>query len=128
MKLEEKVKKLNYYAQAWYSTSQADIIHAAIFRKQGLVKFAERCMEEAKEELEEAEKCTERIVALGEKPEYGFLPQEIYYDAKDLLKSWSDDFVNGIPEMNKVANSFDDDYITRDMFNEFIRCEEEHCE
>ena len=33
-------------------------------------------MEEAKEELEEAEKCTARVVALGGKPEYGFVPQE----------------------------------------------------
>ena len=56
MNLEEKVKVLNDFAKDWYSTSQADRIHAAIFRKQGLVKLADKCMEEAKEELEEAEK------------------------------------------------------------------------
>ena len=85
MNLEEKVKILNEFAKDWYSTSQADRIHAAIFRKQGLVKFADKCMEEAKEELEEAEKCTARIVALGGKPEYGFIPQQIHYDVKELL-------------------------------------------
>jgi len=128
MNLEEKVKILNEFAQDWYSTSQADRIHAAIFRKQGLVKFADKCMEEAKEELEEAEKCTARIVALGGKPEYGFIPQQIHNDVKELLQRWADEFVEGIPAMNKVANSFDDDYVTRDMFNEFIKDEEEHAE
>lgn len=127
MNLEEKVKVLNNFAKDWYSTSQADRIHAAIFRKQGLVKLADKCMEEAKEELEEAEKCTARVVALGGKPEYGFNPQEIHDDAKDLLQRWSNEFIEGIPAMNKVANSFDDDYVTREMFNEFIKGEEEHC-
>ena len=126
MKLEEKVKILNNFAKDWYSTSQADRIHAAIFRSQGLVKLADKCMEEAKEELEEAEKCTARVVELGGKPEYGFNEQEIHYDAKELLERWAGEFVEGIPAMNKVADSFDD-YITKEMFVDFIKCEEEHC-
>lgn len=32
MKFDDKIKMLNDYAIAWYSTSQADSIHEAIFR------------------------------------------------------------------------------------------------
>ena len=44
---------------------RADTIHEAIFRAQGFGKFADHCKEEADEELEEAKKCTARVVALG---------------------------------------------------------------
>ena len=74
---EEKVKALNDLAIAWYSTLQADAIHEAIFRGQGLGKFADHCKEE-EEKLEEAKKRTARIIALGGKPEYGFVPQAIH--------------------------------------------------
>lgn len=49
---EEKITMLNTYAKAWYSSSQADYIHEAIFRAQGFGKFADRCKEEGDEELE----------------------------------------------------------------------------
>ncbi|MBQ9542566.1 ferritin-like domain-containing protein [Ruminococcus sp.] len=62
-------------AVAWYSTSRTDTIHEAIFRGQGLGKFADHCKEEAEEEFEEAKKCTARIIALGRKPTFGFVPQ-----------------------------------------------------
>ena len=35
MTLDEKIKMLNDYAIAWYSSSQADYIHEAAFRAQG---------------------------------------------------------------------------------------------
>lgn len=127
MNFEEKIKMLNEYAKDWYSTSQADRIHATIFRNQGLSKLADKCMEEAVEELEEAEKCTARVVALGGKPEYGFVEQTIHNDPKDLLEQWAEEFKMGIPEMNKIANSITDDYVTKEMINEFIKGEEEHC-
>ena len=50
MTFDEKIKALNDLAVAWYSTSQADTIHEAIFRGQGLGKFADHCKEEAEEE------------------------------------------------------------------------------
>ena len=77
MTFDEKIKALNDLAIAWYSTSQADSIHEAIFRGQGYGKFADHCKEEAEEELEEAKKCTARMNALGGWPESGFVPQEI---------------------------------------------------
>ena len=52
MTFDEKIKALNDLAIAWYSTSQADTIHEAIFRGQGYGKFADHCKEEAEEELE----------------------------------------------------------------------------
>ena len=49
MTLEEKIKMLNMYAKAWYSSSQADYIHEAVFRAQGFGRFADRCKEEGDE-------------------------------------------------------------------------------
>ena len=128
MTFDEKIKALNDLAIAWYSTSQADTIHEAIFRGQGLGKFADRCKEEAEEELEEAKKCTARVVALGGKPEFGFIPQQIHTDPKELLEQWNREFTEGgIASMNELANSLTDDAITRKLVEEFLEGEEEHC-
>lgn len=128
MTFDEKIKALNNLAIAWYSTSQADSIHEAIFRGQGYGKFADHCKEEAEEELEEAKKCTARIVALGGKPEYGFSPQEIHNDPKELLERWYKEFTEGgIASMNKLVADLSGDAITRKMVEEFVAGEEEHC-
>ncbi|MBQ9870635.1 MAG: hypothetical protein IJM27_01770 [Eubacterium sp.] len=128
MTFDEKIKALNDLAVAWYSTSQADSIHEAIFRGQGYGKFADHCKEEAEEELEEAKKCTARIVALGGKPEFGFIKQEIHYDPKELLDQWYKEFTEGgIASMNKLVSDLSDDAITRKMVEEFLEGEEEHC-
>lgn len=126
--LEEKIKALNELAVAWYSTSQADSIHEAIFRGQGYGKFADHCKEEAEEELEEAKKCTARVIALGGKPEYGFIPQEIHNDPKELLERWYKEFTDGgIASMNELVANLGDDAVTRKMVVEFVEGEEEHC-
>ena len=128
MTFDEKIKALNDLAVAWYSTSQADSIHEAIFRGQGYGKFADHCKEEAEEELEEAKKCTARIIALGGKPEFGFVKQEIHYDPKELLDQWYKEFTEGgIASMNKLVSDLSDDAITRKMIGEFVEGEEEHC-
>lgn len=125
---EEKIKALNELAVAWYSTAQADSIHEAIFRGQGYGKFADHCKEEAEEELEEAKKCTARVIALGGKPEYGFVPQEIHYDPKELLERWYKEFTDGgIASMNELVANLGDDAVTRKMVVEFVEGEEEHC-
>ena len=128
MTFEEKIKALNDLAIAWYSTSQADSIHEAIFRGKGYGKFADHCKEEAEEELEEAKKCTARIIALGGKPEFGFVPQAIHYDPKELLEQWYKEFTEGgIASMNQLACALADDAVTRKMVEEFVEGEEEHC-
>lgn len=126
MTREEKIEKLNYYAQAWYSTSQADSLHEAIFRRQGFGKFADRCKEEAEEELEEAKKCTARVVALGGKPEYGFIDHPIFDDPKELLEHWAKVNPAGVEDLNKLADSCKGDVVTRQLFEEFAADEEEH--
>ena len=45
------------------------VLQGECFRGQGYGKFADHCKEEAEEELEEAKKCTARIITLGGKPE-----------------------------------------------------------
>ncbi len=128
MTFDEKIKTLNDLAIAWYSTSQADFIHEAIFRGKGYGKFADHCKEEAEEELEEAKKCTARVVALSGKPEYGFFPQEIHNDPKELLERWYKEFTGGgIASMNKLVAELSDDAVTRKMVEEFVAGEEEHC-
>ncbi|MBQ1549709.1 MAG: Bfr protein [Clostridia bacterium] len=128
MTFEEKINALNGLAKAWYSTSQAGSIHEEIFRAQGLGKFADLCKEEAEEELEEAKKCTARVVALGGKPEYGFDPQEIHDDPKALLDQWYKEFteLGGLQEVNDLAKALDDDVVTRKMVEEFAEGEAEH--
>lgn len=128
MTFDEKIKALNDLAIAWYSTSQADSIHEAIFRGQGYGKFADHCKEEAEEELDEAKKCTARIIALGGKPEFGFVEQKIHNDPKELLQQWYKEFTEGgIASMNKLISDLSDDAITRKMVEEFVEGEEEHC-
>lgn len=128
MTFEEKIKMLNDYAVAWYSSSQADYIHEATFRAQGFDKFADRCKEEGDEELEEARKCTERVVALGGQPVFGCIEQPIFCEIKDLLKDWDDGFKeqNGVEELEKIAASLTDDSITRKLVESFVECEAEH--
>ncbi|MBQ9198759.1 MAG: hypothetical protein IJ141_01090 [Lachnospiraceae bacterium] len=128
MTLDEKIKMLNDYAIAWYSSSQADYIHEATFRAQGFGKFADRCKEEAEEELEEAIKCTERIVALGGQPVFGCVEQPIFCEIKDLLKDWDDGFreQKGVEELEKVAAALTDDSITRKLVESFVECESDH--
>ena len=127
MTFDEKIKALNDLAIAWYSTSQADTIHEAIFRGQGFGKFADHCKEEAEEELEEAKKCTARVVALGGKPEYGFIPQQIHCDPKELLERWHKEFTgDGGKYMNRLICGLADDPVTRKLMEEFVAGEEEH--
>ena len=128
MTFDEKIKMLNDYAVAWYSSSQADYIHEAVFRAQGFGKFADRYKEEGDEELEEARKCTERVVALGGKPVFGCIEQPTFCEIKDLLKDWDDGFKEqkGVEELEKIAASLTDDSITRKLVESFVECEAEH--
>ena len=128
MTLDEKIKMLNDYAIAWYSSSQADYIHEATFRGQGFGKFADRCKEEAEEELEEARKCTERVVALGGKPVFGCIEQPTFCEILDLLKDWDNGFKEqkGVEELEKIAASLTDDSITRKLVESFVECESKH--
>lgn len=128
MTFEEKISMLNSYAKAWYASSQADFIHEAIFREQGFGKFADLCKEEGEEELEEAKKCTERVVALGGTPEFGYFDQPIFTEILDLLKDWDTGFKEekGVEELEKIAASLTDDSITRKLIESFVECESEH--
>ena len=87
MTFEEKIKALNAMAQSWYSSAQSDALHAAIMRNRGLGKLADQIAEESKEEFEEAEKVSARILQLGGKVEYGCTEREIYEEPKELLEA-----------------------------------------
>lgn len=127
MELNERIQALNKMAKEWYSTSQADAVHEAIFRQQGLGKFADKCKEESEEELEEAKKCTARVVELGGKPEYGFTEQPIFDNPMDVLKDWAKTTPAGIEEMNELASAISNDAVTKKLIESFIEGEEDHC-
>lgn len=128
MTLEEKIKMLNDYAISWYSTSQQDSLHEAVFRNMGFGKFADRCKAEAEDELEEAKKCTNRVVELGGKPAYGFVPLPVFDDPKDLLSFWDQTFTEGqaVETLNRYASQLSDDVITRKLIEEFAEDESDH--
>lgn len=128
MTFEEKITALNGLAQVWYSTAQANTLHAAIFREQGFGKFADKCKEEATEEFEEAEKTSARIIALGGEVVFGSVNQPMFSEPVALLEDWYNNFTTAIADLNKLANEFNDDYLTRAMLEEFIKGEEEHYE
>ena len=78
--------------------------------------------------MEEAKKCTERVVALGGKPVFGCIEQPTFCEIKDLLKDWDDGFKEqkGVEELEKIAASLTDDSITRKLVESFVECEAEH--
>ena len=129
MTFDEKIKALNDLAIAWYSTSQADSIHEAIFRGQGYGKFADHCKEEAEEEWNEAEEVLQRLVELGCKPadlqeamktiEFSF-----YDDPKQQIES--DYNPEAVKIMSEMAAAFADDYPTQKLIQKWIDGEKDH--
>ncbi len=58
---------------------------------------------------------------------YGFVPQEIHNDPKELLERWNKEFTEGGTEsMNQLACALADDTVTRKLVEEFVEGEEEH--
>lgn len=126
MKREEIIEVLNNMAKSWFGSSQQNTIHAEILRDKGLNKLADKFMEEANEEFEEAQKVVRRVIELGGKLSVGISEFPVIENVKELIEYMYNDTKNGIEELTEIASKLSNDFITLNLINEFILGEKEH--
>lgn len=126
MKKEEIIEVLNNMAKSWFGSSQQNTIHAEILRDKGLNKLADKFMEEANEEFEEAQKVVRRVIELGGKLSVGISEFPVIENVKELIEYMYNDTKNGIEELTEIASKLSNDFITLNLINEFILGEKEH--
>lgn len=81
---------------------------------------------DATEEFEESQKVVKRIIELGGTPKFGFVELPIYSDVQEFLFSFCKDIEKGIAGLNEIAAKINDDFVTKNMIQEFILREKEH--
>lgn len=113
-------------AKSWFGSSQQNTIHAEILRDKGLNKLADKFMEEANEEFEEAQKVVRRVIELGGKLSVGISEFPVIENVKELIEYMYNDTKNGIEELTEIASKLSNDFITLNLINEFILGEKEH--
>ena len=122
----DKIELLKSYAKAWFGNSQQHSIHAQLLAARGLQKLADKIMAESDEEWEEAKKVNARLIELGETPIVEIEDYPVITDVKEMLEYDFKDAEEALPEMSKALALFDDDYVTKDMLQNFILDEQEH--
>ena len=83
-------------------------------------------MEESEEEWNEAKKVNARLIELGETPVVEIQDYPVITDIKEMLEYDFKDSTEALPMMRKALAMFDDDYVTRNMIQEFIIDEQDH--
>jgi len=83
-------------------------------------------MAESDEEWNEAKKVNERLIELGEIPSVDIVNYPIIVDVQEMLQYDYNDAEKALPEMSKSLSMFDDDYVTKNMIQNFIIDEQEH--
>lgn len=121
-----KIDLLKAFAKGWFGNSQQHSIHAQLLKARGLTKLADKIMEEADEELNEARRVNSRLIELGETPEVLIEQYPIITNVKEMLEYDLKDSEQALPEMSKALSLFDDDYVTKSMIEEFIIDEQAH--
>ena len=122
----DKIELLQSYAKSWFGNSQQHSIHAQLLKARGLTKLANKIMAESDEEWNEAKKVNARLIELGVTPKVEIADYPIITDVVEMLKYDCKDAAEALPEMSKSLSLFDDDYITKNMIQEFIVDEQEH--
>ena len=122
----DKIELLKSYAKAWFGNSQQHSIHAQLLKARGLTKLADKIMAESEEEWNEAKKVNSRLIELGVTPEVVIEPYPVITDVKEMLEYDCKESAQALPEMSKSLALFDDDFITKNMIQEFIVDEQEH--
>lgn len=128
MKRDEIINVLQNLAKSWFSSSQQNAIHAEIYRDKGLNKLADKFQEEAAEEFEEAQKAIKRIIELDGTPIMSFENLPIYDNIENYFKDLYNEAKDGISELSEIASKITDDYVTKNLIQEFIIEENEHLE
>lgn len=122
----KKIELLKAYAKGWFGNSQQHSIHAQLLAARGLTKLSEKVQKEADEELNEARQVNRRLVELGETPEVAIDDYPVITDVKEMLEYDCKASATALPEMSKALALFEDDYVTKNMIQEFIVDEQEH--
>jgi len=121
-----KVELLKEFAKGWFGNSQQHSIHAQLLNERGFGKLGEKIMAESDEEWAEAKKVNARLIELGETPVVAIQEYPFITDIKEMLEYDCKDSAEALPMMSKCLAMFDDDYVTRDMIQQFILDEQEH--
>ncbi|MBO4302614.1 hypothetical protein J5839_04665 [Methanosarcinaceae archaeon] len=122
----DKIEFLKEMAKGWFGNSQQHSIHAQLLKQRGLNKLADMIMAESDEEWEEAKKVNARLIELGEMPCVEIQTYPVITDIKEMLEYDCKEAEEALPMMSKALSMFDDDYVTRHMFEEFIIDEQDH--
>lgn len=126
MNKQEIIEVLEKLGSEWFASSQQNAIHSKIMEDKGLHKLASRLAEEAKEEFEEAQKIIGRILELGGTPKIVSKDLPIFYDIQELLMDIYKVTEAGLKELSLLEAKITDDFITKNMIQQFILDEKEH--
>ena len=121
-----KIEILQMLAKGWFGNSQQHAIQAQLLKYRGINKLAEKIMAESDEEWEEAKKVNYRLIELGVTPKVELQEYPVFTDVKEMLEYDCKDSAEALPEMSKALTLFEDDYITRNMIQQFIVDEQDH--
>lgn len=121
-----KIEFLKTLAKGWFGNSQQHSIHAQLLKQRGLGKLAAKIEAESEEEWDEAKKVNARLIELGEVPEVTLAEYPVIQDVKAMLEYDLKDSKEALPEMSKALELFNDDYVSKNMVQEFIVEEQNH--
>ncbi len=121
-----KVELLKEFAKGWFGNSQQHSIHAQLLSNRGFKKLADKIMAESDEEWEEAKEVNKRLIELGETPVVAISEYPVITDIKEMLEYDCKESTEALPAMSRALAMFDDDYVTKNMFQKFIIDEQEH--
>lgn len=121
-----KIELLKEFAKGWFGNSQQHSIHAQLLNQRGFKKLGAKIMTESDEEWEEAKKVNARLIELGETPVVEIQEYPVIKDIKEMLEYDCKESEEALPMMNKALALFDDDYVSRNMIQQFIVDEQEH--
>ena len=121
-----KVELLKSFAKGWFGNSQQHSIHAQMLKQRGFNKLGDKIMAESDEEWEEAKKVNARLIELGETPVVEIENYPVITDVKEMLEYDCKDSEKALPDMSKSLSLFEDDYVSKNMIQQFIVDEQEH--
>lgn len=121
-----KVELLHAFAKGWFGNSQQHSIHAQMLQQRGFTKLGDKIMAESDEEWNEAKQVNARLIELGETPVVAIEEYPVITDIKEMLEYDCKDSEEALPMMSKSLAMFDDDYVTRNMIQQFIVDEQAH--
>ena len=122
----DKIELLQAFAKGWFGNSQQHSIHAEILRQRGYTVLADKIEAESDEEWTEAKKVNARLIELGVTPIVELEPYPVITDVKEMLEYDYKDAAEALPMMSKSLALFDDDYVTKNMIQQFIVDEQDH--